>query len=180
MDWSPDVEGVLEAIRQNSVIMSKQHKDRYLYLKGLLRYFKIPIIILSAVNSVISIGMQPYMQQANISVMTCLLALTCGIVGSIELYLGIQAGMECELASSKEFYLLSVEIFKVLYLQPEHRSVNGHIFLDEKYKTYTQLITDSNVLLKKVCDRLAPLPIGDLSSLSSGHSSMTILQDERV
>ena len=38
--WSPDLEGVLEGIRQNSVIMSNENKKTYLYLKGHLRYFK--------------------------------------------------------------------------------------------------------------------------------------------
>ena len=38
--WSPDLEGVLEGIRQNSVIMSNEHKKNYIYLKGQLRYFK--------------------------------------------------------------------------------------------------------------------------------------------
>jgi hypothetical protein len=174
MSWSPDIENICEGIRQNSVIMSKEHKKRYLYLKGLLRYFKIPIIILSAVNSVISIGLQPYMIQSQISIMTCLLALSCGIVGSIELYLGIQAGMECELASSKDFYLLSVEIYKVLALTPENRSVSGISFLEEKYKEYIQLITDSNVMIKNIGDRLAPLPIGNIGSLSQSSSNTEI------
>ena len=56
--WSPDLEGVLENIRQNAVIMSHEHRKNYLYLKGRLRYFKIPIIVLSAINSITAIGLQ--------------------------------------------------------------------------------------------------------------------------
>ena len=39
-----DIEGLLDKIRQNCVIMSDYHKKRYLYLKEYLKVFKIPII----------------------------------------------------------------------------------------------------------------------------------------
>jgi len=147
--WSPDLEGVLECIRQNAVIMSHEHRKNYIYLKGQLRYFKVPIIVLSAINSITAIGLQPYMEQSSISMLNCLLALTCGIIGSIELYLGISVQMESELLSSKSFYLLSIEIYKVLALSAEHRVVNGNEFLNEKYSEYIQLIEESNIFLQK-------------------------------
>lgn len=156
--WSNDIEVILEGIRQNCIIMTEEHKKRYINLKSQLRYFKVPIIVLSAINSVTAIGLQPYIVQQNISVLTCLLALSCGIVGSIELYLGINTNMEKELTSSKDFYLLSVELYKVLALKPEHRTTDGNDFLNEKYKEYIQLITDSNIVVKTISDRLASLP----------------------
>ncbi len=156
--WSNDIEVILEGIRQNCIIMTEEHKKRYINLKSQLRYFKVPIIILSAINSVTAIGLQPYIAQQNISVLTCLLALTCGIVGSVELYLGINTNMEKELTSSKDFYLLSVELYKVLALKPEHRTTDGNDFLNEKYKEYVQLITDSNIVVKTISDRLSSLP----------------------
>ena len=156
--WSTNIEKVLEGIRQNSIIMSEEHKKKYINLKKQLRYFKVPIIVLSAINSVVSIGLPPYIEQQNISVLTCLLALTCGIICSVELYFGINANMEKELTSSKDFYLLSVEIYKILTLDAEHRTIDGTTFLNEKYKEYTQLIIDSNIVVKKIADRLASLP----------------------
>ena len=104
---------VLENIRVNSVLMSNQHKKRYLYLKYLLNYFRLPVIVVSGLNSVFSVGLQPYMKQDIISVMTCLLSLICGIIGSIELFLAIQTQMENELLTSKDYYLLSIDIFKM-------------------------------------------------------------------
>jgi hypothetical protein len=178
--WSPDLEGVLENIRQNSVLMSNEHKKNYIYLRGQLRYFKTPIIVLSAINSITAIGLQPYMEQSSISMLNCLLALTCGIIGSIELYLGISVQMEKELLSSKSFYLLSIEIYKVLALSAEHRIVNGNEFLNEKYGEYIQLIEDSNILSKKISDRMSPLPAGDICSLSSSNSNVSSKGEEKV
>lgn len=177
--WSPDLEGVLENIRQNAVVMSQEHRKNYIYLKGRLRYFKVPIIVLSAINSVSAIGLQPYMLQENISILNCLISLVCGVIGSIELYLGIQTAMESEMTSSKNFYLLSIEIYKILALSPEHRVVNGNEFLNEKYGEYIQLIEDSNILVKKISDRLSPLPNGDMSSLASSSSSISLKGDNK-
>ena len=49
--------------------MSDYHKKRYLYLKEYLKVFKIPIIIFSSINSILSVGLQPYLEQCHISAM---------------------------------------------------------------------------------------------------------------
>jgi len=153
-----DIENILENIRYNSVIMSEQHKVRYLYLKGILRYFRIPIIILSGINSVISVGLQPYMGQGLISVLTCLVSLTCGIIGSIELYLSIQAQMENELVTSKEYYLLSIEIYKLLSLNIMNRNIDIKTFMEEKFSHYQKLIEKSNIIVNNITDKLTQTP----------------------
>jgi hypothetical protein len=156
--WSNDIESVLENIRINSVVFNAEHKKRYVYLKGFLRYFKIPTIVLSGINSVISVGLQPYLQQGLISACTCIVSLIITIIGSIELYLSIQTQMENELTTSKEFYLLSIDIFKMLSLERNHRTIEGKTFLEDKFGIYEKLIEQSNVVNKKIQDKLAPLP----------------------
>ena len=180
--WSPDIECVLEAIRQNSVVIANEHKKQYVYLNGLLRYFKLPVIVLSAINSVVAISplLQDYMSQPEVSMLNCGLSLICGIIGSIELYLGINSNMQKELESSKNFYLLSVEIYKVLSLKSEHRVESGYDFLNTKYKDYTQLISESNVIVKRISDRLTPLPNGDMSSLSTSSTNLAIESDKNI
>ena len=108
-DWTQDMEIVLENIRVNSVLLSKEHKKRYFELKQTLQYFRLPVIIISGINSIVSIGFQPYLAQSVISMITCLLALICSIIGSIELYLAIQKSMEIELVVSKDYYLLLIK-----------------------------------------------------------------------
>jgi hypothetical protein len=159
-DWSPDIESVLENIRVNSVILSKEHKRRYFDLKENLKYYRLPVIVLSGINSIVSVGLQPYLQQGAISIATCLLALVCSIIGSIELYLAIQKGMESELISQRDYYLLSVDIFKTLSLTKEHRPIPAKEYLDKCYNTYCKLMESSNALAKKVEDKLCPLPLG--------------------
>lgn len=169
--WTDDYESVLEAIRINSVVLGNAHKKRYLYLRHILQYFRIPVIIFNGINSVCSVGLQPYVRQETISVITCIIALVCGVIGSIELYLSINTQIQNELVMSKEFYTLAVEIFKVLSLQRDHRSNEGKAFLEEKFSVYIKLIENSNVLTKAVQDKLAPLPIHSNQSVPSVSSN---------
>jgi len=155
--WSDDIENVLGKIRENCILMSDYHNTRYYYFKGLLKYFRIPTIILSAANSVFSVGLQPYMQQETISLITCMIALFVGVINSIELFLAIQSTMEQELTTSKDFYILSIDIYKILLLHRNHRSIDGKTFLDDKYSIYCKLFEGSQLMNKEINDRLVPL-----------------------
>lgn len=157
-DWSPDIESVLESIRINCVTMSKEYKKRYFALKNMLHYFRLPIIILSSINSIVSVSLQDYIGQSSVSMMTCLLALICSVIGSIELYLSIQKGMEDAGASQQAFYLLSVDIFKTLSLVREHRPIPAKEYLDKQYSEYCKLIENSAQIARRVEDLLCPLP----------------------
>ena len=157
-DWSNDIECVLESIRQNCVFLTTEHKKRYFSLNQTLKYFRLPVIILSGINSIISVGLQPYLQQGLISVSTCLLALICSVVGSIELYLTIQKSMENELLASRDYYVLSIDIYKTLSLIREHRPIPAKEYLEEKYNEYVKLFENSNLLNNKLIDKLSPIP----------------------
>lgn len=157
--WSNDIENVLESIRQNSVLMSEYHKKNYVYYNAQLKYYKIPIIIISGLNSVTAVGLQPYIAQQHISVTNCLLALLCGIIGSIELFLGISAGSETELKASKDFYILSIDIYMTLTLDRQRRPP-AKTFLDHKFSEYSDLFKGSALInSKKVVDKLSSIQL---------------------
>jgi len=153
-DWSADVEDILERIHDNSNVMSKYHKRNYLSLKGTLVYFRIPLIILGGLNSVFAVGMTRYIAQPIVSLLNCLLSLVCAIITSVELFLGIQAGMERELISQREYYLMAVDIQSVLSLERHHRSVNGKRYLDKILSDYNKLFSDSEVITTTLQDKL--------------------------
>lgn len=158
MNWSDDVERVLEGIRENALIMKRQHTKNYLAFKATLKYYKIPVIVISAFNSVLSVGAEKYIDQQYISGLTCMLALLCGIIGSIELYLKIQENCENELIASKDFYSLAISIYKVLTLERKNRDTDGKVFLDDCYKQYLSIYEKANVMKKKYDDALFHTP----------------------
>ena len=171
--FTPDIENILENIRLNSIILSKAHKKRYLFLKDTLKYYRLPVIIISALNSVISIGTQPFIEQQYISISSCLLALICGIIGSIELYFGINSQMEIEAKSNNDYYILATDIYKMLSLNNYNRHIDGRGYLDECYARYVKLYETSCVVIKHIDDKLTPLPksLASLLSVSSKDDS---------
>ena len=54
--WSDDYEHILNSI-SNSSLMSDHHRTGHLNLDRRLKYYKLPIIILSGINSIFSIGL---------------------------------------------------------------------------------------------------------------------------
>jgi hypothetical protein len=171
-DWKPDIETILEKIRINSVILSEHHKERYYHYKSYLKYFKLPLIVLSSVNSIVAVGLNTYLEQSTISLLTCLLSLSTAIIGSVEMYLKVQSNMETELIASRNFKLLAYDIFKTMTLEPNNRVNNAKLFLDEKYNEYVKLVENSNLIhSKKVVDVLTPIQKEYLSFTPSNAST---------
>jgi hypothetical protein len=163
-DWTEDIENVLEKIRKNSSILSEEHKQTYFRLKNTLQYFRLPLIVISGINSVVSVGMQQYLEQSAISGITCVLSLICSIIGSIELFLAIQKRVEGELISSREYYLLTIDIQKTLLLNREHRPLPAKEYLEKIYNTYIKLTENSNLVKKSIKDDLAEVTLTPPSS----------------
>jgi hypothetical protein len=158
--WSTDVEELLRDIEYNSGVLSTIHKSNYLVLHEYIKYFKLPIIILSSLNSIFSVGLSVYLNQQLVSSINCLISLVCGIISSIELYLGIQKRIENELLSYRDYYLLSIKINNCLKLNREHRTEpNGQMFLTEITNAYTALFETSEISSQTFRDRLITLDI---------------------
>lgn len=130
----------------------------------------MPVIVLSGINSIVSVGLQPYLEQRVISMTTCLLALICSIIGSVELYLTIQKSMEIELISQRDYYILSVDIFKTLTLSKEHRPVPAKEYLDKCCNMYCKFMEISNPISKNLEDKLC-----DLNDIIDKYSSSNMV-----
>jgi hypothetical protein len=155
--WTLDYEMLLDKIRLNSIIMSNHHKNKYYKYNKKLKWFRLPIIIISAFNSVFSVSLQQFTSQENISLINCALSLIVGLLGSVELFLQIQKRCEIELQASKEFYLLSIDIYKMLKLDENHRHVDGKTYLENKYNEYCKLFENSGLVHKRILDQLQPI-----------------------
>ena len=154
-----DIEQVLDNIRCNSSLLSRYHQKRFLVLKSRLKYYKISCIVLSALNSVGAVSIQPFMSQVYISLVNMIISLVVGIIGSIEMYYGITRQMETESNGSRDFYILSCDIFKFLSLREDNKAEGAVEFLNTSYNRYIKLVETSIVLKKKVEDKLAVVTI---------------------
>ena len=156
--WSNDYENILESLRLNSVYMSRSHKKKYFRFKTMSNYFRVPTIILSALASVSSVGLQAYITQQHISGITCLVTMVIGILNSIELYLKLQEAIELELDKSKKWYELASGIYKVLNLDAEHREGHPNEILKRFYNEYMILFQESSLSAVNYSDKLLVIP----------------------
>ena len=148
--WTQDLEELLEKLRVNCVNLCEYHRRRYFHFKSYGKYFRIPIIILASINSTASVGLQPIFDQPIVSGITCIIGMIMGIMGSIELYMGIQTSMDLELKQSKDFYSLAIDIYKTLAIGRDYRGESGMSYLNKKYTQYAKICEQSNLLKREL------------------------------
>ncbi len=168
MNWTQDYVDVMESLRLNSVYMSRTHKQKYFAYKRMSTWFRVPTIVLSAMASVSSVGLQAYVTQRHISGITCLVTMVIGILNSVELYLKLQEAIESELEKSKRWYKLSADIFKVLGLSAVNRDPDPKKLLDVFYDEYMVLFEESSLNKIYYGDRLLNVPRKVLLPIRSG------------
>jgi hypothetical protein len=68
--------------------------------------------------------------------------------------------MESDMIAHRDYYLLSVDIFKTLSLNPNNRPIPAKDYLEKSFNTYQKLIESSDTLARRIEDQLIPLAIG--------------------
>jgi hypothetical protein len=162
--WSDDVELVLKNINHNCSILIKEHKKIFFYYNNLLKYFKIPLIVFSSVNSVFSVGLSSFVNQNIVSVVCCLISLICACISSIELFLQVHSNAEISLNAYRSYEILAVKISSTLKLSKQHREIHGLNFLNSVISDYNKIFTDSLVLINNIENVLI-----DLSNLETNN-----------
>lgn len=142
--WTEGIFDVLDRIRVNCYELSEIHSYKYAYYKEIAKAYRIPIIVLSGINTFAAVGLDGALDPQYIGIITSLISLACGIITAVELYLNIQKRMENELISHKEYYKLSLEIYKTIKIEADKRGVDGKTFLDDKFNAYEKLLQNSN------------------------------------
>ena len=164
--WNPSLVAILEKIRLNSVSMSEKHRARSVELNQMTKFFDLPVIVCSVFSSSFqSLGTVPAQQSQLIQVS---ISMFIAVLTSIKLWLGLTRQITEEISLSKEFYLLSIEIFKVLNLVEADRNCDALQFLNTCYSSYKALI-ESSTLLKLRKDELIRIDVecSDTSSIRS-------------
>ena len=172
--WNIELVTLLDKIRLNAYVMSEKHRKRFIMFTSWSKYFDLPIIICSVFSSSFSsLGTIP-LQESNL--ITTSISMFIAVLTSIKLYLNLSSNINDEIALSKDFYILSVSIFKIIKLNEQDRKVDPLDFLNSNYNQYIKLIEQSSLLqhnIKK--DELINIDmkkyIDDSSRTISSHSS---------
>ena len=176
--WSNDIESLCLDIQSNTSRLAEIHKQNYLSLINQIKWFKLPVIVISTFNSVFAIGLTAYASQDVVSTVNCIMSMVCSIITSIELYLNLQKRIDVELTSYRAYYMLSVKIANTLHLEREHRQVkDGTSFLLEVENEYRQLFNEANVHQQTLDDNL--LKINSPLSLNVSNNPVYSPKGER-
>lgn len=152
--WSKDIETILDNLLENINILQAEHKKLYIQLQAKLIIFRIPLIIISSINSVFSVGGDEFVNQSVVSNITCLLSLICACISSVELFLNINKNMETTLQSYHGYKLLGIKISSCRKLDRDHREKNALGFMNDCISEYKNLLEQSVVLFNDLDDNL--------------------------
>ena len=151
-----EAEALLDMIRLNSITHSDYHNQQYHRYKYLYYYCQVPIIILSACSAFISSGTHPFLSQPTITIITTSMSLCIGIITSLNMFFNVQGNTEAERIAHKKYYLLSVEIMHMLYLQKGKKDVDLNLFVNQKLQDYLRINASSGVVPDELDDLLLP------------------------
>ena len=154
LSWSNDIELVLTNILDNTKRLQLIHKNNYLILRHYLFMIRLPIIVLSSINSVLSVGLSSFVNQSITSSTNCIISLICGLLGSLELFIGIQSKSDKEFETYQHLKLLAIKISHTLKLEPAHRETSGQLFLKEVMNQYHTIFENSLVNPAEIEDEL--------------------------
>ncbi len=178
--WNPEAVSILNKIRINSITLSNKHRLMALNYQSLSKYFDIPVIVISTFSSSMS-GIS-LMQDSYKNQTALFLSMFITILTSIKLYLNITNNLNSEILLSREFYILSVDIYKTLNLRVEDRHTNAIEYLNESYGMYIKLCEKSSLSHKMKKDELLKIDIendcDDSMSSSSSSSNFSIIVDK--
>ena len=174
-DWNDELMSLLDKIRLNSVAMSDKHRKRFLEFKSITKYFDLPVIVCSVFSSSFSsLNSVPSSQS---QLITTSISMFIAVITSIKLYLNLASNINEEISLSKDFYILSVSIFKIAHLKESDRGVEPMQFLNECYSQYIKLIEQSSLLRKNIQkDEL--IRINMPKSYGSSSSNLSIESDD--
>jgi hypothetical protein len=144
LGWSDEIINILQRIRMNSISLNKKHISKYIYYNSLTRFFDIPIIVFSVFSA--SFTSLDVINSYYNTIITTSISMAITILSSIKLYLNLSNNINDEIALSKAYYILSINIYKQLTL----RQGDPKLFLEESFSEYSKLIEQSSILYKNI------------------------------
>ena len=166
--WSKDIIDLLKKIRINSYLLSVKHRDRYNDYKECSKYFDLPVIVLSIFSSTfISFN---GISTSNKIVVNTAISMFIAILTSIKLYLHLDTTINESGTLSQSFYLLSINIYKILELSEENRKCEGGQYLNEVYSEYIKLLDSSNLFKRDIKNDSMISDIKGLKELHGVHN----------
>ena len=157
-NFSKDIEEILEKIRLNCGILHEYNRKRFIEYNQQIKWYRIPVLILSSTASVWSVSGTTFLQQSQVSLINMMMGLFAGLITSIELFVKLDEKMKNAEDLGHKYYSLSIDIYRTLLLDDMNRTQEGKEYLNEAFGQYLKLNENGFLLDKRIKDQLLVLP----------------------
>ena len=157
-NFSTDICDILEKLRINCGILHEYNRRRFMEFNQQIKYYRIPVLVLSSCASVWSVSGTTFLPQNQVSLVNCLMGLSAGLITSLELFIKLDEKMKNAEDMGHKYYSLSIDIYKTLMLDDCNRTSEGKEYLNEVFSEYVKLNENGFLLDKKIKDQLLDLP----------------------
>lgn len=144
MTWTAEEEAVLREIRDKSEALYKHHLKDYTYYNRLSIKYNVPILVISALNSLMAIALTEFIEQKYVSIINAVLSAGTGVLGSVQLFLKVNEKLAKSTSSAILYEKLFLKIRKELTLDLENRDQDSKTFVNDCFKDFTSYIEKSN------------------------------------
>lgn len=167
--WHPEEQKFLKELEKQCNSMQDYYRKQYVYFHKLAQRFNIPIIGISALNSLTAVVLNQFVDQSYVSIINAVLSAGTGVLGSVQLYLKINEKMTSALRSSITMNKLGLKISKELTIDPANRVSEGKTFLNECHSDFITCVEQGNPIETRVENFLS------FSKISSSEPGSTVV-----
>lgn len=167
--WTDKEEDYLKKIHHQCNVYHLYYNKKSLRYTSLSQKFNIPILVISAVNSLVAISMPEFLNQNYVSILNGVLSLATGILGSIQLFLKLNEKLATCITVSLMFQKIGLKIGKELSIERELRVPDGKDFLMECFTEFNNAVDKCYPIDRKLPNHL-------LLNLSTSEKTNTIIE----
>jgi len=160
--WHDAEEAYLKKLQHQCEELYKHNMKEHMYFDRLSNKFNIPILVISAINSLCAVALNSFLRQEYVSVLNAVLSASTGAIGSIQLFLKVNEKMTKATRASMGFKRISLKISKELALDRHVRTTEGPTFVTDCFTDYNQVLEAANPIEKKLSEFLTMKPPANL------------------
>ena len=153
--WTHEEENFLRRIEEQCNIYERFHNKNHSYYDTLSRRFNVPILLISAINSLTAVILPSFIPQEYVSIINATASAGTGVLGSIQLYLKLNEKMTVSLKSAMVFKAIAIKISKELTLAESERSQSGSSFLADRFSEFNAAIEQCGLMDKSLPNVIA-------------------------
>lgn len=153
--WTTEEEEFLSNLEKQANSYYDHNIKEYQYYNKMSSKFNIPILVISAFNSLCAIALNDFLAQKFVSILNAVLSAGTGVLGSIQLYMKLNEKMTNAVRASVNFKKLALKISKELTIARKDRTTEGQTFLADCFSEFNTVLEQGNPIEKKLRNHLA-------------------------